>query len=146
MRLLEEAKAELSGKRAVVVGRGNSVGKPMALMLLQADATVTICHRKSDLPREVGMADILVVAAGSPELVKGEWIKPGAVVIDVGNNRKADGKLVGDVEFQAASQRASAITPVPGGVGPMTIAMLMRNTLLAAAGGVIQRVANTSRA
>ncbi len=136
MRLLEEARCELSGKRAVVVGRSNIVGKPMALMLLQADATVTICHRKSDLPREVGMADILVVAAGMPELIKGEWIKPGAVVIDVGQNRKADGKLVGDVEFQGASQRASAITPVPGGVGPMTIAMLMRNTLIAATGGV----------
>jgi methylenetetrahydrofolate dehydrogenase (NADP+)/methenyltetrahydrofolate cyclohydrolase len=136
MRLLKEAGCEPSGKRAVVVGRSNIVGKPMALMLLQADATVTICHRKSDLPREVGMADILVVAAGVAELVKGDWIKPGAVVIDVGMNRKADGKLVGDVEFQAASQRASAITPVPGGVGPMTIAMLMRNTLLAATGGV----------
>jgi methylenetetrahydrofolate dehydrogenase (NADP+) / methenyltetrahydrofolate cyclohydrolase len=105
-------------------------------MLLQADATVTICHRKSDLQREVGMADILVVAVGVAELIKGEWIKPGAVVIDVGMNRKADGKLVGDVEFQAASQRASAITPVPGGVGPMTIAMLMRNTFIAATGGV----------
>ncbi|MBN1208137.1 MAG: bifunctional methylenetetrahydrofolate dehydrogenase/methenyltetrahydrofolate cyclohydrolase FolD [Myxococcaceae bacterium] len=136
MRLLEETGCTLSGKRAVVVGRSNIVGKPMALMLLQADATVTICHRKSDLAREVGMADILVVAVGVQELVKGEWIKPGAVVIDVGMNRKPDGKLTGDVEFQAASQRASAITPVPGGVGPMTIAMLMRNTLLAAKGGV----------
>lgn len=135
MRLLEEVKCDPSGKRAVVVGRSNIVGKPMALMLLQADATVTICHRKSDVQREVGMADILVVAVGVPELIKGEWIKPGAVVIDVGQNRKADGKLVGDVEFQAASQRASAITPVPGGVGPMTIAMLMRNTLAAATGG-----------
>jgi methylenetetrahydrofolate dehydrogenase (NADP+) / methenyltetrahydrofolate cyclohydrolase len=136
MRLLKEADCNPAGKRAVVVGRSNIVGKPMALMLLQADATVTICHRKSDLPREVGMADILVVAAGMAELVKGDWIKPGAVVIDVGMNRKADGKLVGDVEFQVASQRASAITPVPGGVGPMTIAMLMRNTLIAATGGV----------
>jgi methylenetetrahydrofolate dehydrogenase (NADP+)/methenyltetrahydrofolate cyclohydrolase len=136
MRLLREAGCDPSGKRAVVVGRSNIVGKPMALMLLQADATVTICHRKSDLPREVGMADILVVAVGVAELVKGDWIKPGAVVIDVGMNRKADGKLVGDVEFQAAAQRASAITPVPGGVGPMTIAMLMRNTVLAATGGV----------
>jgi len=136
MRLLEEAGCNPSGKRAVVVGRSNIVGKPMALMLLQKDATVTICHRKSDLPREVAMADILVVAVGVPELVKGDWIKPGAVVIDVGMNRKADGKLVGDVEFQAASQKASFITPVPGGVGPMTIAMLMRNTLIAATGGV----------
>ncbi|HVG57103.1 MAG TPA: bifunctional methylenetetrahydrofolate dehydrogenase/methenyltetrahydrofolate cyclohydrolase, partial [Hyalangium sp.] len=125
-----------AGKRAVVVGRSNIVGKPMALMLLQADATVTICHRKSDLQREVSMADILVVSVGVQELVKGDWIKPGAVVIDVGMNRKADGKLVGDVEFQAAAQRASFITPVPGGVGPMTIAMLMRNTVIAATGGV----------
>ncbi|WP_224361957.1 bifunctional methylenetetrahydrofolate dehydrogenase/methenyltetrahydrofolate cyclohydrolase FolD [Hyalangium versicolor] len=136
MRLLEEAKCEIAGKRAVVVGRSNIVGKPQALMLLQADATVTICHRKSDLPREVAMADILVVAVGVPELIQGEWIKPGAVVIDVGQNRRADGKLVGDVDFQSASQRASAITPVPGGVGPMTIAMLMRNTIIAATGGV----------
>jgi methylenetetrahydrofolate dehydrogenase (NADP+)/methenyltetrahydrofolate cyclohydrolase len=136
MRLLKEAGCDPAGKRAVVVGRSNIVGKPMALMLLQADATVTICHRKSDLPREVGMADILVVAVGVAELVKGAWIKPGAVVIDVGMNRKADGKLVGDVEFQSASERASAITPVPGGVGPMTIAMLMRNTVIAATGGV----------
>ena len=136
MRLLKEAGCDPAGKRAVVVGRSNIVGKPMALMLLQADATVTICHRKSDLPSEVGMADILVVAVGVAELVKGAWIKPGAVVIDVGMNRKADGKLVGDVEFQAASERASAITPVPGGVGPMTIAMLMRNTVIAATGGV----------
>jgi len=136
MRLLKEAGCDPAGKRAVVVGRSNIVGKPMALMLLQADATVTICHRKSDLPLEVGMADILVVAVGVAELVKGAWIKPGAVVIDVGMNRKADGKLVGDVEFQAASERASAITPVPGGVGPMTIAMLMRNTVIAATGGV----------
>lgn len=136
MRLLDEVGCNPSGKRAVVVGRSNIVGKPMALMLLQKDATVTICHRKSDLPREVAQADILVVAVGVPELIQGEWIKPGAVVIDVGMNRKADGKLVGDVAFQAASQRASAITPVPGGVGPMTIAMLMRNTLLAATGGV----------
>jgi methylenetetrahydrofolate dehydrogenase (NADP+)/methenyltetrahydrofolate cyclohydrolase len=136
MRLLKEAGCNPAGQRAVVVGRSNIVGKPMSLMLLQADATVTICHRKSDLQREVGLADILVVAVGVPELIKGDWIKPGAVVIDVGMNRKADGKLVGDVEFQAASQRASFITPVPGGVGPMTIAMLMRNTFIAATGGV----------
>jgi methylenetetrahydrofolate dehydrogenase (NADP+)/methenyltetrahydrofolate cyclohydrolase len=136
MRLLQEVGCNPAGQRAVVVGRSNIVGKPMALMLLQADATVTICHRKSDLPREVGMADILVVAVGVQELIKGDWIKPGAVVIDVGMNRKEDGKLVGDVEFQSAAQRASFITPVPGGVGPMTIAMLMRNTAIAAMGGV----------
>jgi methylenetetrahydrofolate dehydrogenase (NADP+)/methenyltetrahydrofolate cyclohydrolase len=136
MRLLQEVGCNPAGQRAVVVGRSNIVGKPMALMLLQADATVTICHRKSDLPREVGMADILVVAVGVQELIKGDWIKPGAVVIDVGMNRKEDGKLVGDVEFQSAAQRATFLTPVPGGVGPMTIAMLMRNTAIAAMGGV----------
>ncbi|MBZ4399942.1 bifunctional methylenetetrahydrofolate dehydrogenase/methenyltetrahydrofolate cyclohydrolase FolD [Myxococcus sp. MISCRS1] len=136
MRLLEEIGCEPSGKRAVVVGRSNIVGKPMALMLLQRNATVTLCHSKSDLPSEVSRADILVVAAGVRELVKGAWIKPGAVVIDVGMNRKEeDGKLVGDVEFQAAAERASFITPVPGGVGPMTIAMLIRNTLEAAVRG-----------
>ncbi len=133
MRLLAEVGCAPAGKRAVVVGRSNIVGKPMALLLLQADATVTICHRKSDLPSEVGNADILIVAAGVPELVKGAWVKPGAVVIDVGMNRLPDGKLKGDVEFAAASERASFITPVPGGVGPMTIAMLMHNTLAAAA-------------
>jgi len=133
MRLLEEAGVSPAGKRAVVVGRSNIVGKPMALMLLAADATVTLCHRKSDLRAEVERADILVVAAGVPELVKGAWVKPGATVIDVGMNRKPDGKLVGDVEFAAAAERAAFITPVPGGVGPMTIAMLMQNTYDAAA-------------
>jgi methylenetetrahydrofolate dehydrogenase (NADP+) / methenyltetrahydrofolate cyclohydrolase len=136
MRLLEEAGCNPAGKRAVVVGRSNIVGKPMALMLLAADATVTVCHRKSNLAEEVSRADILVAAVGVAELIKGEWIKPGAVVIDVGMNRMPDGKLKGDVEFQAASARASHITPVPGGVGPMTIAMLMRNTFLAATGAV----------
>jgi methylenetetrahydrofolate dehydrogenase (NADP+) / methenyltetrahydrofolate cyclohydrolase len=134
MRLLEEVGFRPAGQRAVVVGRSNIVGKPMALLLLQADATVTLCHRKSDLAAEVARADLVVAAAGAPELIRGAWVKPGAVVIDVGMNRKADGKLVGDVEFAAAAERASAITPVPGGVGPMTIAMLMRNTLLAATG------------
>jgi methylenetetrahydrofolate dehydrogenase (NADP+) / methenyltetrahydrofolate cyclohydrolase len=129
MRLLEEIGFAPAGKRAVVVGRSILVGRPMALMLLNASATVTICHRKSDLPSEVARGDLLVVAAGAPELVKGAWVKPGAVVIDVGMNRQPDGKLVGDVEFAAAAERASAITPVPGGVGPMTIAMLMKNTL-----------------
>ncbi len=136
MRLLEEIGCNLAGKRAVVVGRSNIVGKPMALMLLQKNATVTIAHSKSDVRREVEDADIVVVAVGVAELVKGEWLKPGAVVIDVGMNRNADGKLVGDVEFATASERASYITPVPGGVGPMTIAMLIRNTLEAAARGV----------
>jgi methylenetetrahydrofolate dehydrogenase (NADP+)/methenyltetrahydrofolate cyclohydrolase len=136
MRLLEEVGCNPSGKRAVVVGRSNIVGKPMALMLLAADATVTVCHRKSNLSAEVANADIVVAAVGVAELIKGEWIKPGAVVIDVGMNRMPDGKLKGDVEFEKAKERASFITPVPGGVGPMTIAMLMRNTLLAATGGV----------
>ncbi|QSQ16197.1 bifunctional methylenetetrahydrofolate dehydrogenase/methenyltetrahydrofolate cyclohydrolase FolD [Myxococcus landrumensis] len=136
MRLLEEVGCEPASKNAVVVGRSNIVGKPMALMLLQRNATVTLCHSKSDLPAEVSRADILVVAAGVRELVKGAWVKPGAVVIDVGMNRKEDGKLVGDVEFAAAAERASFITPVPGGVGPMTIAMLIRNTLEAAMRGV----------
>jgi methylenetetrahydrofolate dehydrogenase (NADP+)/methenyltetrahydrofolate cyclohydrolase len=132
MRLLQEAGCNPSGKRAVVVGRSNIVGKPMAMMLLAADATVTICHRKSNLAAEVANADIVVAAVGVPELIKGEWIKPGAVVIDVGMNRMPDGKLKGDVEFEKAKERASFITPVPGGVGPMTIAMLMRNTYEAA--------------
>jgi len=132
MRLLEEIGCDPAGKRAVVVGRSNIVGKPMALMLLQKNATVVLCHSKSDLRREVEGADILVVAVGVAELVKGAWIQPGAVVIDVGMNRKPDGKLVGDVEFAPAAERAAYITPVPGGVGPMTIAMLIRNTLEAA--------------
>jgi len=129
MRLFKEYAVPLAGKRAVVVGRSNIVGRPMAMMLLDADATVTLCHRKSDLPREVANADVLVVAVGVREAVKGAWIKPGAVVIDVGQNRTPEGKLCGDVEFAAAAERASLITPVPGGVGPMTVAMLMSNTL-----------------
>jgi methylenetetrahydrofolate dehydrogenase (NADP+)/methenyltetrahydrofolate cyclohydrolase len=132
MKLIEETGAALAGLRAVVVGRSNLVGKPMAIMLLQANATVTVCHSRSDVRREVAEADVLVVAAGVAELVKGAWIKPGAVVIDVGMNRNAAGKLIGDVEFAAAAERASWITPVPGGVGPMTIAMLLQNTLAAA--------------
>jgi methylenetetrahydrofolate dehydrogenase (NADP+)/methenyltetrahydrofolate cyclohydrolase len=132
MRLLEEIGFVAAGKRAVVVGRSNIVGKPMFHLLLGANATVTVCHRKSNLESEVPQADLLVAAAGSPELIKGRWIKQGAVVIDVGMNRQADGKLVGDVEFQAASERAAYITPVPGGVGPMTVAMLLQNTVAAA--------------
>jgi methylenetetrahydrofolate dehydrogenase (NADP+)/methenyltetrahydrofolate cyclohydrolase len=132
MRLLEEVGVDPTGKRAVVVGRSNIVGKPVALLLLAANATVTVCHRRSRLDREVPQADILVAAAGSAELVKGVWIKQGCVVIDVGMNRTSSGKLVGDVEYASAAQRASFITPVPGGVGPMTVAMLMQNTLDAA--------------
>jgi methylenetetrahydrofolate dehydrogenase (NADP+)/methenyltetrahydrofolate cyclohydrolase len=130
MRLLDEAGVDPKGKRALVVGRSNIVGKPMAYMLLERHATVTIAHsRTEDLAGEVARADILVAAIGKAEMVKGAWVKPGAVVIDVGMNRKADGKLCGDVEFPEAEKRASAITPVPGGVGPMTIAMLLVNTL-----------------
>ena len=129
MRMLQEIDCKPAGKRAVVVGRSILVGRPMALLLLNADATVTVCHRKSNLPEEVARADILVAAVGVPELIRGAWIKPGTVVIDVGINRLPSGKLVGDVEFAAAAERASFITPVPGGVGPMTIAMLLANTL-----------------
>lgn len=133
MELLKRAGVELKGKTAVVVGRSNIVGKPVAIMLLKEHATVTICHsRTTDLPGVCRTADVLVAAVGKPEMVKGDWVKPGAVVIDVGVNRLENGKLVGDVEFAGASERASAITPVPGGVGPMTIAMLMKNTISAA--------------
>jgi methylenetetrahydrofolate dehydrogenase (NADP+)/methenyltetrahydrofolate cyclohydrolase len=130
MRLLAEAGATLSGARAVVLGRSILVGKPMALLLANADATVTLCHsRTRDLEGHVAAADVVIAAVGRPEMIKGAWIKPGATVIDVGINRLADGKIVGDVEFAAARERAAAITPVPGGVGPMTIAMLLDNTV-----------------
>ncbi len=132
MRMLQEIDFNPAGKTCVVIGRSNIVGRPMAMLLLNANATVTICHSKSDVAAEVRRADLVVAAVGVPKLVKGEWIKPEAVVIDVGMNRTAEGKLVGDVDFVAASQRASFITPVPGGVGPMTIAMLMSNTVKAA--------------
>ncbi len=136
MRLLDEAKVDLKGKRALVVGRSNIVGKPMAAMLLERHATVTVAHsRTQDLAGEVGRADVVVAAIGKAEMVKGAWVKPGAVVIDVGMNRLPDGKLVGDVEFAEAARRASAITPVPGGVGPMTIAMLLANTVELARAG-----------
>ena len=130
MVMLKEAGVELAGKEVVVVGRSNIVGKPVAFMCLQQNATVTLCHSKTrDLAAKVGMADVLIAAVGQPEMIKGEWIKEGAVVIDVGVNRVGDKKLVGDVEFAAAALRASAITPVPGGVGPMTITMLLYNTV-----------------
>lgn len=133
MKLIETTGIDLSGKDAVVVGRSNIVGKPMAMMLLHRSATVTVCHsRTKDLPAKVLGADIVIAAVGMAEFVKGEWIKPGAVVIDVGINRAGDGRLVGDVDFEGAARRASFITPVPGGVGPMTIAMLLRNTVDAA--------------
>lgn len=133
MHLLAEAGAKLSGARAVVVGRSQIVGRPMAQLLLAADCTVTIAHsRTADLPGECRRADILIAAVGRPELIRGDWIREGAVVIDVGINRMPDGKLKGDVAFEEALPRAAAITPVPGGVGPMTIACLLENTLEAA--------------
>jgi methylenetetrahydrofolate dehydrogenase (NADP+)/methenyltetrahydrofolate cyclohydrolase len=133
MRLIAETRLPLAGAHAVVVGRSNTVGKPLALLLLAADATVTMCHSKTrDLASEVGRADLVVAAAGRPALIEGSWIKHGAVVIDVGVNRLPTGKLAGDVEFAAAAERASFITPVPGGVGPMTVAMLLANTLQSA--------------
>ncbi len=130
MVMLDEIGYDLKGKDVVVVGRSNIVGKPVALMCLSRHATVTICHsRTKDLAEVVRRADVVIAAVGKPEMVKGDWIKPGAVVIDVGINRVGEKKLVGDVEYAAAAERASAITPVPGGVGPMTIAMLLQNTL-----------------
>jgi methylenetetrahydrofolate dehydrogenase (NADP+)/methenyltetrahydrofolate cyclohydrolase len=132
LHLLKRELGDLSGLDAVVIGRSNIVGKPMAMLLLGESATVTIAHsRTRDLPALVRRADIVVAAVGRPEMVRGDWIKPGAPVIDVGINR-IDGKLVGDVAFAEAAEVAGAITPVPGGVGPMTIAMLLRNTLVAA--------------
>lgn len=130
MELLREYGISAAGKHCVVVGRSNIVGKPMALLLLRDNGTVTICHsRTPDLASEVRRADILVAAVGKPGLIPGEWVREGAVVIDVAMNRGADGKLCGDVDFEAASARAAYITPVPGGVGPMTRAVLMRNVL-----------------
>ncbi|MDH4282811.1 MAG: bifunctional methylenetetrahydrofolate dehydrogenase/methenyltetrahydrofolate cyclohydrolase FolD [Myxococcales bacterium] len=133
MRMLEHIGCDLKGKRALVLGRSTLVGKPIALMLLEKHATVTIAHsRTQDLADRVRESDVLVAAVGSPGLVHGDWVKKGAVVIDVGINRLDDGTLTGDVDFEGAKKRASYITPVPGGVGPMTIAMLLSNTVDAA--------------
>jgi methylenetetrahydrofolate dehydrogenase (NADP+) / methenyltetrahydrofolate cyclohydrolase len=130
MKMLEHVGIDPAGMDAVVLGQSNIVGRPAALELLMKGATVTICHsRTKDLPGHVRRADLVVAGIGKPEFVKGDWIKPGAVVLDVGINRLPSGKLVGDVEFAAAAERASWITPVPGGVGPMTIAMLIQNSL-----------------
>ena len=130
--LLQDRLGDLAGLEAVVIGRSNIVGKPMAQLLVRESCTVTVAHsRTRDLPEVVRRADIVVAAVGRPAMVRGDWLKPGATVIDVGINR-AEGKLVGDVDFAGASQVAGAITPVPGGVGPMTIAVLLRNTLAAA--------------
>ena len=132
MELIKESGISIVGKECVVIGRSNIVGKPMSMLLLHAHGTVTICHSKTrDLAETVRQADIVVAAVGVPELITGDMIKEGAVVIDVGMNRLPNGKLVGDVAFDAAIEKASAITPVPGGVGPMTIAMLMKNTVKA---------------
>ena len=132
LRLLDEAQTPLAGAAALVVGRSNIVGKPVAMLLQERNATVTMAHSKTrDLAGEVGRADVVVAAIGKAEVIKGAWVKQGATVIDVGMNRNAAGKLCGDVEFAAASQRARAITPVPGGVGPMTIAYLLLNTIQA---------------
>jgi methylenetetrahydrofolate dehydrogenase (NADP+)/methenyltetrahydrofolate cyclohydrolase len=130
MKLIESTGVALRGKHAVVIGRSNTVGKPMALMLLQADATVTICHsRTPDLAAHTRHADVVVAAVGRRDTLTGAMVKPGAIVIDVGMNRNDAGKLCGDVDFASVSEVASAITPVPGGVGPMTIAMLLANTV-----------------
>lgn len=133
MELIHETGIKVAGKECVVVGRSNIVGKPQSMLLLQEDGTVTICHSKTkDLKEVTKRADILVVAVGIAEFIKGDMIKPGAIVIDIGMNRNSEGKLVGDVEFSTASQVAGYITPVPGGVGPMTITMLLKNTLKSA--------------
>jgi methylenetetrahydrofolate dehydrogenase (NADP+)/methenyltetrahydrofolate cyclohydrolase len=131
---MDRAGFQLEGQHVVVVGRSMLVGKPVAQLALERNATVTICHsRTRDLAHVVGEADVLIAAVGRPRLIQGGWIRPGAVVLDVGINRSEDGKLVGDVDFDSASERAAAITPVPGGIGPMTIAMLLANTVQAAA-------------
>lgn len=133
MELIKESGIDVSGKECVVVGRSNIVGKPQAMLLLHQNGTVTICHsRTKDLKAKTKQADILVAAVGIPNFITGDMIKEGAVVIDVGINRIAEKKLVGDVDFESAEKVAGAITPVPGGVGPMTIAMLMKNTVKAA--------------
>jgi methylenetetrahydrofolate dehydrogenase (NADP+)/methenyltetrahydrofolate cyclohydrolase len=133
MRLLAESGVDLAGANAVIVGRSNIVGKPMSLLLTNANATTTVCHSKTrDLPGTVARADVVVAAMGRARFIRGEWIREGAVVIDVGINRTEEGKLVGDVDYAVALERAAAITPVPGGVGPMTIACLLENVASAA--------------
>ncbi len=133
MKLLRASGVAIDGSRALVLGRSAVVGRPMARLLLAADATTTVAHSHTrDLPAECRRADILIAAMGKPEMVQADWVRPGATVIDVGINRLPDGRLVGDVAFEACSAVAGAITPVPGGVGPMTVACLLENTLTAA--------------
>lgn len=133
MRLIESTSYDVSGKDCVIIGRSNIVGKPMAMLMLHKNATVTICHsRTKNIEEKIKNADIVIAAVGIPKFVKGDMVKDGALVIDVGINRTSDGKLCGDVDFDEVSKKASFITPVPGGVGPMTISMLMQNTLKAA--------------
>lgn len=133
MRLIESTSYDVSGKDCVIIGRSNIVGKPMAMLMLHKNATVTICHsRTKNIEEKIKNADIVIAAVGIPKFVKGDMVKEGALVIDVGINRMSDGKLCGDVDFDEVSKKASFITPVPGGVGPMTISMLMQNTLKAA--------------
>ncbi len=142
LRLIDETGVELRGRHAVVVGRSVLVGKPVALLLLERHATVTLCHsRTADLGAEIARAEIVVAATGRAGLVRGAWIRPGAVVIDVGMNRDREGRLCGDVEFGAARERAGFVTPVPGGVGPMTVAMLLANTVAAAEAAATERAA-----
>jgi methylenetetrahydrofolate dehydrogenase (NADP+)/methenyltetrahydrofolate cyclohydrolase len=132
MTMLERTGQKLEGLDAVIIGQSNIVGRPMALELLAARCTITVCHsRTKDLPQKIANADIVVAAVGRPNFIRGEWIKPGALVIDVGINRLEDGSLCGDVDFAGASERAAWITPVPGGLGPMTVATLLENTLQA---------------
>ena len=138
MRLIDSTGVELKGRCATVVGRSSLVGKPVALMLLERHATVTLCHsRTQDLEGEVGRADVVVAALGRARAIKGAWIREGAIVIDVGISRLASGELCGDVEFEVARGRAGFVTPVPGGVGPMTVAMLLANTVQAAEAGIL---------
>ncbi|PID06619.1 MULTISPECIES: bifunctional methylenetetrahydrofolate dehydrogenase/methenyltetrahydrofolate cyclohydrolase FolD [unclassified Sporosarcina] len=143
MQLLERSNVEIAGKHAVIIGRSNIVGKPMGQLLLQKDATVTYCHsRTEDLKKFTLQADILIVAIGMAKFITGDYIKEGAVVIDVGMNRDENGKLCGDVDYESAEKQASAITPVPGGVGPMTITMLLKNTVESAENKLKARTQN----
>ena len=146
LKLLEHEKIPVKGRNATVVGASNIVGKPMALMLLEQEATVAVCHiRTRNLQEYTALADILVVAAGRPNLIVAEMVRPGAVVIDVGINRDAEGHFVGDVDFEAVRQKASYITPVPGGVGPMTVTMLLENTIVAAERTLTSRLMRVAR-